>query len=361
MVFLIESGCLSRPLFRWHRLLLAVLVLSFFPFFSGTSAIAFDEFGDIKTIKSLPLTSLDIERAFERSVADACEQIPNGEPLEVKKFMTFLTQRDRNHAKSSPKPSARHNLFTVGLEFTRDDRAALPTLSGSTIASYVEENFVSVQARIRKDFLDKKLYLHHRPLAVTAKFANAATSQSFEPIVAANVKDFHGIGLFVKDTRVLRAEKLRTMVMIFKNKMLRPGSNRTTEQYEFAFVRGREGKTNDRLDLHTFVTSNNRDRLHYLQPFNVPTSTGQVAILGRIAITKFDGSGIYPAASATRSFKMDSRTQILMSNIEDYCRKNQIPGGLAENLDVVLDAIIDGKLVGKGIDSTSSRLERGLE
>jgi hypothetical protein len=308
---------------------------------------AIDEFGDIKTIKTLPLTTLDVERAFERSVADACEQLPNGEPLEVRKFMTYLTQRDRNHNKTSPKPSARHHLFTVGLEFTSEDRAALPTLSSSTIASYVEENFVTVQARVRKDYLDHKLYLHHRPLALTAKFAHAATTQSFEPIIAANIKDFHGIGMFVKDARTLRAEKLRTMVMVFKNKILRPGSNRPSDQFEFAFVRAREGKTNDRLDLHTFVTSNNRDRLHYMQAYTQPTGQNGCGILGRIAVTKYDGTGMYPTTSATRSFKIDSRTQILMSAVEEFCRRNQIPGGMSENLDVVLDAIIDGKLAGK--------------
>lgn len=317
----------------------------------ATCLQAVDEFGDIKTIKSLPVTSLDIERAFERSASDACEQIPSGEPIEIRKFMTYMTQRDRNNPKSSPKPSARHSLLSVGLEFTVEDRAGLPTLSGSTIAGYVEDNYVAIQARVRKDYLDRKLYFHHRPLALTSKYSGSATTQAFEPIVAANIKDFHGIGLFVKDTRVLRAEKLRTMVLVFKNKMLRPGSTRPSEQYEFAFVRGRESKQADRLDNHIFVTTNNRDRLHYMRTYAPPTSQIGCGILGRIAVIKYDGSGMYPTASATRSFKIDSNASILMSSVDEYCRRNQLPGGMSENLDVVLDAIIDGKLVAKPTDT----------
>jgi hypothetical protein len=39
--------------------------------------------------------------------------------------------------------------------------------------------------------------------------------------------------------------------MVFKNKVLRPGSTRSSDQYEFAFVRGRECKMADRLGTIT--------------------------------------------------------------------------------------------------------------
>ncbi len=73
---------------------------------------------------------------------------------------------------------------------------------------------------MRKDLLDRKLYFHHRPIAATAQYRGSRVSHAFEPIVSQSIRDFHGIGLFVEETRILKAEKLRTLVLIFKNNVL---------------------------------------------------------------------------------------------------------------------------------------------
>lgn len=145
---------------------------------------------------------------------------------------------------------------------------------------------------------------------------------------------------------VLKAEKLRTMVMIFKNRMLRGGSTKPIEQFEFAFVRGRDGKTPDSLQQHVFVTSNSRTQLNYLRPYAFPRSQNSVGILGRIAITKFDDStGLYPVICATRSFRLNAGKSLPIATVNAFCSEQKLTGGLANNLDTVLDAIIDGKLV----------------
>ena len=245
-------------------------------------------------------------------------------------------------------PSGRRSLFTVGLQFESADRAALPALSGAKIASYIDEKFVAIQCRVRKDYLDRKLYYHHRPLALTTHYTGSKITDAFEPVVSHSVKDFHGIGLYVKEPGVLKAEKLRTMVMVFKNRMLRGGSTKPIDQFEFAFVRGREGKTPDSLQQHVFVTSNSRTTLNYLRPYSLPRSTNGVGILGRVAITKYDDTtGLYPVICATRSFKLNAGLVTPMETINSYCTQQRLTGGLANNLDTILDAAIDGKLVVK--------------
>lgn len=307
---------------------------------------AFDEFGDIKTISRLPESQNEIERLFARTGSDACELLPKGEPIEINGFLSSLTTRDRLSSKERSLPSGRRSLFTVGLQFESADRAALPALSGAKIASYIDEKFVAIQCRVRKDYLDRKLYYHHRPLALTSHYTGSKITDAFEPVVSHSVKDFHGIGLFVKEPGVLKAEKLRTMVMIFKNRMLRGGNSRPIEQFEFAFVRGRDGKTPDSLQQHVFVTSNNREQLNYLRPFALPRAQNGCGILGRIAITKYDDTtGLYPVICATRSFKLNSGWSMPMERIRAYCSQQKLAGGIANNLDTVLDAAIDGKLV----------------
>jgi hypothetical protein len=312
----------------------------------GTQLHAFDEFGDIKTISRLPETQGEIERLFARTGSDACEILPKGEPVEITGFISSLTTRDRLSSKERSLPSGRRSLFSVGLQFESSDRASLPALSGAQIASYIDEKFVAIQCRVRKDYLDRKLYYHHRPLALTTHYTGSKITDAFEPVVSHTVRDFHGIGLYVKDTGVLKAEKLRTMVMIFKNRMLRGGSTRPIEQFEFAFVRGRDGKTPDALQQHVFVTSNNRAQLNYLRPYAFPRSQNSVGILGRIAITKFDDTtGLYPVICATRSFKLNASKAIPIETVNAFCAREKLTGGLGNNLDTILDAVIDGKLV----------------
>ncbi len=328
---------MNHRLTRLFSLAIALSILS-------NAATAIDEFGDLKTITSLPRTERDVETAFDRSSSDACEQIVQGEPLEIHSFVTYLTGRDRLQSESRPLASARHSLFSVGLEFESSDRADLPKVSGGIIADYLNKNCVLVQGRVRRDLLDRKLYFHHRPLVATSQYRGSRVTEPFEPLVAAKIREFHGIGLFVPETRLLKAEKLRTLVLIFKNDMLQSGSTRTREQYEFAFIQGREGEITDRLDHHVFVTTDDRQTLHYLAPYMQPARPSQSSILGRIAVTDYDSTGLYPEASATRSFKLDTRTKFTLDELEQYCLEQQLPGGFHENLTPVLNAIIDGEL-----------------
>ena len=327
--------CCRQAIFFW---LIGLLL--------APSLQAFDEFGDIKTISRLPETQGEIERLFSRTGSDACEILPKGEPVEINGFLSSLTSRDKLSSKERSLPSGRRSLFSVGLQFESADRAALPALSGAQIASYIDEKFVAIQCRVRKDYLDRKLYYHHRPLALTTHYTGSKITDAFEPVVSHTVRDFHGIGLYVKDAGVLKAEKLRTMVMIFKNRMLRGGSTKPIEQFEFAFVRGREGKTPDALQQHVFVTSNSRTQLNYLRPYAFPRSQNSVGILGRVAITKFDDTtGLYPVVCATRSFKLNANKSIPIEAVNAYCAEQKLTGGLANNLDTILDAVIDGKLL----------------
>ncbi len=312
---------------------------------SSSVAAAIDEFGDLKTISVLPRTEREVAAAFDRSSSDACEQIAQGEPIEIRNFIPYLTARDRLQTESRPLASARHSLFSVGLEFEGSDRAALPNVSGSIIADYLDKNCVLIQGRVRRDLLDRKLYFHHRPLVATAQYRGSRLSEPFEPLVAAKIREFHGIGLFVPETRILTAEKLRTLVLIFKNDILRPGSSsRSREQYEFAFILGREGEAADHLDHHVFVTTDDRQTINYLAPYDQPLSPSRSSILGRIAVTDYDSTGLYPLASATRSFKLDTRSRFPLEQLDAYCVSEQLEGGFHTNLTPVLNAIIDGQL-----------------
>lgn len=302
-----------------------------------------DEFSDLKIIRSLPRSTTDLERAHRTSQSEACERISEGQSLEVTSFTTILTERDkRDGIRARPLPAARHSVMSVGLIMENSDRSTLPILSRSSILDYLDKHYVAIQLRVRRD-LDKKLYFHHRPLAVTAQYKGSKLTQKFEPIVANAIRDFHSIGIFTKVTERLKPENLRTIVLLFKNSVLKPGL-RTADQFEYAFVRGRQGKNETRLDTHLFVTSNDRSQVTYLNSYVPPISPNSTSIRGSVVITDFDSKGIYPRESATRSYRLDAKRIYSMTSIDAFCKENGLPGGIYENLDTVLDALIDEKI-----------------
>ena len=310
----------------------------------ASRAAGIDEFAGIKVIGSLPRTSVELERAHRSSAADACERIAEKQSLELSSFSTILTERDRREAaRIRPMPTARHSVMSVGLSMEAADRSDLPTVSRVTILDYLDSNYVAIQVRVRRDLLDRKLYFHHRPLAVTAQFRGSKMSQKFEPVVANAINDFHSIGLFTKQAERLEPENLRTLVLLFKNSIIKSGS-RTRDQFEFAFVRGTESKSETRLDSHVFVTSRDRSQITYLNPYVPPTNPNSCSIRGSIVITDFDSTGIYPKESATRSFRLDARRTFPMASIDAYCKEQSLVGGIYDNLDDVLDALIAQKI-----------------
>jgi hypothetical protein len=52
---------------------------------------------------------------------------------------------------------------------------------------------------------------------------------------------------------------------------------------------------------------------------------------------------LYPKESAIRSYRLDTRHEYGMNELDRHCSNSGLQGGIDENLDAVLDAIIDKK------------------
>jgi len=300
-----------------------------------------DEFKELKTIQILPMTEADVAYAHTRTRGETCELVEPGELMETRSFVMNLTDRDRRDKTRRP-PSARHPLFTVGLSIDSVDQGDLPKLSRSRILSYVDEHFVVIQARVRQDLLDRKLYFHHRPIAVTTQFASPRLSVAFEPVIANSVKEFHSLGLFTSETKKLKPENLRTLVLLLKNNTV--VGNRVHSQYDYAFIHGVPDKTGKSLEHHIFVTSENRQRLNYLSNYHVPRRQQECSIRGAVVITEYDSSGIFPKTSATKSYALRAVRSFSMAEIYKFCEQQGYKNGLESNLDTVLAAVVNQKL-----------------
>ncbi len=306
---------------------------------------AIDEFKEVKTIDTLPIGTLEIEAAHRRSIGESCDIIMGGEALEMASFAPYLSARDRRTAtKGYAIASSRRSILSVGLEIERGDQNSLPSLSGRQILQYLDDNYVIIQARVRRDLLDRKLYFHHRPFALTAPYQGAKVSKDFEKVVANAVREFHSLGVFRNSpSPIIKPDELRTLVLLFKNS-IQVSKYRTDDHFEFAFVRGREVEGEQELENHLFATDKERQELVYMNAYSTPRSVRECTVLGSVIITDYDSSGIFPEKSVTKAYRLATRKRFLISEVEHYANENKLIGGWHRNVDVILDAIIDEKI-----------------
>ncbi|MEZ6103016.1 MAG: hypothetical protein R3E01_29080 [Pirellulaceae bacterium] len=305
---------------------------------------------ELRVIHQLPESPLEIATLHERNRVNNCELISEDEPVELTSFTPYLTARDERMASvRAPIPSTRQELFTVGLEMMRSDHATLPTVSRRQILSYMGEHYVSVQARVQRDPASGQLFLHHRPLAATVRYRGASITQPFHQAVTTSVQEMHSLGLYLPEGADVTAENLRTLVMTHRNIQLETLATltdlrRARPDYEYVFVRARPGRTaDDRLETHTFATTEHRTRLHYVSPSNDPIQVAQCGIAGTVVFTEFS-QGVYPVNAVIRKTSVRSRATYPMDSLDAYASSQGWEGRALAHLNETLDAIIDGKV-----------------
>lgn len=315
-------------------------------------------FGDIKLIRIIPRSESEIAQAHERNRSQSCETVPPGEPLEIKGFKPVLTERDRAEWGRGYRllPSSRRNMFTVGLDMLSADRDRLPTVSGSQIERYIRGHYVTIQARVQKDPLTSKLFLHHRPLAATVSVGKGNLTEEFTDAVLTAVREFHSLGIFLPGAVARSPENLRTLVMIYRNKMAIPtgvgGKPQFRYVYEYAFVRARDVVEENQPDVanqrelvqYVFATSDQRRRLHLLKPWSTPTQPSDCGVRATVFFTEYTTLGLIPSKSATRSVVYSSHSVFDWPDLERYSAEQDWKGDALDNLPQILDAILDAKI-----------------
>jgi hypothetical protein len=301
----------------------------------------------IKVFSRMPRTANDVAAAHLHSLQqqEAAEFLLGGEPLELNSFALKLTKRDGAPLKNGkiPNPSTRKFLLSVGIELKKPDQARLPTLSKEKILDYLEEHYVSVQARVQKDAKGTQ-YLHHRCIVATGTFRGAKQTEDFHPAVGHAVKDIHALGIFVPPNTEPTTENLRTAVLVHKHTGIDIAAKKTRPEFEFIIVRGRQTALG-KLDLYCFVTTDQRTKLHYLQSAQKPpTSYAACSLKAQVYFSKYVDGGLIPSDSVVRSQTVNSQASFLMKDLDALVKSELKLTDAFTNLNETLDAIIDGKL-----------------
>lgn len=308
-------------------------------------------YSHLKLLRFIPQTVREIEDAHEKARSQTCEPVPAEEPLEISGFMPCLTSRDRAELERGVLlwPSSRRHVFTIGLDMLSADKARLPTVSGGQILRYLDNHYVTVQARIQKDPLTSELFLHHRPLAATATFGRGTLTQDFTEATLEAVREFHSLGLYLPSGQSAKAKNLRTLVLTYRSMEVLPaganGKPRLQPKFEYVFMRARDSKdSTPALTVYAFATSDQRTRLHFLPAWTAPHQPQQCLVHAKVIFTEFSTLGLIPTKSATRNVVYNSKAVFEWEDLNDYARAQNWNGSALDNLNETLDAIIDGRV-----------------
>lgn len=303
----------------------------------------------IKTVTILPVTDYELETIHEQARGEACEAVPAGEALEVASFSPFLTARDYRELGNTNVTalSTRQHVFSVGFDMLASDRSRLPRMSRGLITGYLNGQFITLQVRVQKDLLSGVLHLHHRPLAAVGSFRQRRMTQEPMETLSRSLRNYRSLGLFLEEDMPAIPENLRTLVWLHKSEREASGiSSQAAAKYEFVFVRARDDQdgVSARLKCHTFATSDERTRLHYLQPGADPSRAESCSIKTMLHFTEYSDHGLRPVASVSRGSIFNDQASYSLASLNEYAQAQGWAGDALGNLTKTLDAIIDGKV-----------------
>jgi hypothetical protein len=305
---------------------------------------------DIRYIKSLPKNMIELESAYRQRKMDSCEVIPAKEPLELKNWTNVLSKRDTKRAQINPLDLTRRTVISVGLKISESDKESLPLLSRSTIAEFLLENYLSLQARIIKEPKSGKWILHHRPLAAVAKFRSVPLAQEFVDPVGQTTGEIRGLGILRPSLEVVEAAP-QTAVWLFRSTWQKAGEPFDSTHFEYAFVHAIPQNvlyTHDQLALHTIVTSEQRTKFHYLrfrkEGKREPQSASETDLVGTVHFTEFANDGLHPKQTVTRAGQVRDDRSYSLGDIEAFLNEKGLTGGWEQHITAVLDAIVHNQL-----------------
>lgn len=305
-----------------------------------------------KLIHALPRSNQEAADAHAAS-KNSCIQAPAGDPHEVNGFegetVYDVTVKEDGQpvAKKLKYDFCRINVLSIGLGLRPEDENDLPAVSKSRILSKVGKNYILIQVRVHRDRETGATYLYYKPFAAVGWFDKGAECQEFEPLMETSVRDTRGLGLWTRPGAKPSAEGMRTLVLLNKDKMRNPqpdGTNKDVLDYEFVFIRAKIN--GDDVQLHTFVTSEDRTNLNYMNPWGVE-DLQSCSLVQTIYFTEYTAAKQSPSAKVTRHVKINSRLRLPVAQLDEFTKSQGLSGDAWDNLDTVLDAVIEGKLAAK--------------
>lgn len=318
-------------------------------------------------IRQLPRTVTELSAAHERARDRSCLPLVAGQLLEIADFSERVATRvsllegGQRVRKVVSHEACRLTGLTIASTLTPQDVEQLPLISGDAIRQRLQDNYIAIQARVLRDKSGDAPYLHYRPIGAAAAFQTPGKTQALALVMSNTLRDVRALGLLVDQPGPITAESLRTLVVLNKIDVAAPEQENNAAPevrpvYEWLFLRARvraSGGNPPEVSVHGFATTEERGRLHYFGVHAPPSSPDGCDILGTICFTEYDFAGIQPTARATRCAKIHGQSSFSLAELDRFVVEQKLPGQAFDHLNLVLDAIIDGRLSSRPMPTAS--------
>jgi len=302
-----------------------------------------------RIVHDVPRTHEELAATHAASRWGALE-VPIADPLEIKDFAgrteyTITTNSGGHRVKRQlPFDYSRRAFVAYAMRIDEEDEAELPVVSKRRILRVVNGRYICMQLRVHRDAAGN-VYLYYKPFAAVGSYTAPGTHE-FSPLIESSIRDFRGIGLFVKRGSKLTPDSFRTFVAINKNQLAvgehEDGTPKVEDHYELSFVRARVN--GDKVDLHTFATSEHRKRLNYMAPFKPPGGSSDCGLTSTIIFTSYTLAKQSPVAKAARRVDFNTKQDYLLEDLDRFAVSEGWEGDALANLTALADAVIDGKV-----------------
>lgn len=326
--------------------ILSVLVVAM-PLWSHARGAEIPAVVDAKVV--IPRTEDDVRAAHDKAAAQAAIVIPADRPFELKDgeepltFDNSWTRRLRGDAEPKLRGD-RRPVVAMGMQIAPDDQKQLPYFSSGIILDRVQKYFLCIQVRVVKDATGAAV-LAERPVVAVVTFDDLKKTQASIELIDTSIRDIRSLGI-ITGAATAAVGKSQTLVLLNKAIVAvtdESGVETRRPSYEFILVHARPNAAGT-LDLHTFATSHQRQKLHYFQPFTVPKSAEECGILGTVFFTEYSLGGQSPTARATRNVKFLAARAAEKLQIDESLKRRKLDGDAWDNLPTVLDALVDDSL-----------------
>lgn len=306
-----------------------------------------------QVIHRVPQTEAEIVAAHGKSQA-WCMPVPAGQEMLEEDLSGAVNYRVRSGGGSSilPCQTSRLGAINFGMDMAARDQAELPLLSGGAILERVNSDFLSIQVRLQQHG-DHPPYLHYRPLAAVGRYEDHSQSHELLGIVEDSIRDVRSLGVYVPAGQPVDAATLRTLVIVHCSRRAgddpETGALKKWKELEYLFVRAHvDAMSNGKYDvrLHSFSTTGNRSRLHYFKPFELPTHADDCGLKSDLVFTEYGFGSLYPAARAARKVYTNAQDTLTIDELSAFVAAQGLSGAWQDHLNLVLDAIIEGRLEG---------------
>ncbi len=250
----------------------------------------------IRTIRRVPTTKIELEAAFRQRLHEAALMLVDSEPLFVLRYAPYVPVGDEPRERATRALAMRRPVISTGLEMRDSDISTLPWVSRSTILSYIQGHYVSLQATVMKDRQKNgRWHLHHRPVAAVAKFGGASLTEPFVSPVTESVADIRGLGVYRAEPTVNEPDTVDETAFGYSE------NTRLKRYHPFGSIRlclvRATGDDSDPNRFRIVLTDNQFQNWHCLVDSEItrsPRRPNDASSLGTIHITEYNGMVCIP-------------------------------------------------------------------